>query len=103
MGNSALSACTCSHKDKSLCAVENTAVLMTAAPEFHITGTTKRSQRKKQPVAKITSQKRPYKAVVLVYLHGGADSFNMLMPHSQCGARDLHAEYVKMRGTGEFG
>ena len=52
------------------------------------------------------SLERPFKAVVVVFMPGGADSFNMLMPHSNCGVKgakegsgtgDLHAEYIKVR------
>ena len=42
---------------------------------------------------------RPYKALVYLYLAGGADTFNVLVPHSQCGTKDLHAEYAQVRGA----
>ena len=41
---------------------------------------------------------KPYKAVVTLYLSGGADSFNMLVPHSGCAAKDLYSEYALVRG-----
>eukprot|EP01046_Picozoa_sp_COSAG06_P010573 COSAG06_NODE_579_length_14027_cov_2.460942_5_plen_3130_part_00 len=44
------------------------------------------------------SQNRPYKAIVVILLLGGADSWNMLMPHSGC-VRDLYAEYAEARST----
>ena len=28
---------------------------------------------------------------------GAADSFNMLVPHSECGSHDLHQEYLDVR------
>eukprot|EP01052_Picozoa_sp_SAG31_P004101 SAG31_NODE_166_length_21670_cov_22.507719_19_plen_385_part_00 len=44
------------------------------------------------------AQGRPYKAVVVLYLQGGADSFNMLVPHSNCaGGVDLYAAYATVR------
>merc|ERR1711871_1562254 len=30
---------------------------------------------------------------------GGADTYNMVMPHSECGAHDLYADYVRTRGN----
>ncbi|CAB9517124.1 Protein of unknown function (DUF1800) [Seminavis robusta] len=37
------------------------------------------------------------KTIVYVQLSGGADSFNMLVPHSQCSGSDLYAEYSAIR------
>ena len=35
----------------------------------------------------------------VIYLQGGADSFNMLIPHSNCAGRaDLYAAYAAVRG-----
>ncbi len=44
---------------------------------------------------------RPYKALVVIFMAGAADSFNMLVPHSGCDVTsgDLHAEYVEIRGN----
>ena len=47
----------------------------------------------------VPSQNRPYKAVVLLMLSGGVDSYNMLMPHSECSPHDLRADYDQIRGT----
>ena len=43
---------------------------------------------------------RPYRAVVVLFLSGGCDSFNLLAPHSDCGgtADDLRDAYVVARG-----
>ena len=48
--------------------------------------------------------RRPYKAIVVFYLEGGADSFNMLVPHSGCSAagKDLNAEYENERGPAKI-
>jgi uncharacterized protein (DUF1501 family) len=41
----------------------------------------------------------PYKALVYVYLNGGMDSYNMIVPHSDCGALgDMYATYAQVRG-----
>eukprot|EP01043_Picozoa_sp_COSAG02_P012116 COSAG02_NODE_461_length_21848_cov_235.681043_5_plen_1116_part_00 len=46
----------------------------------------------------IPTQNRPYKALIVVLLSGGADSYNMLIPHSGC-VRDLYAEYTEIRSN----
>jgi len=35
----------------------------------------------------------------VVYLGGGLDSFNLLVPHSNCGSKDLHQQYRDVRGS----
>ena len=48
----------------------------------------------------IDSLGRPFKAVIVLFLAGAADSFNMLVPHSECDpSHDLNAEYKQIRGT----
>jgi hypothetical protein len=45
----------------------------------------------------IPSQNRPYKAIVYLWLDGGADTWNLLVPHSQCtGGVDLYNEYAHL-------
>ena len=39
----------------------------------------------------------PYKAIVVMYMAGGCDSFNLVVPHSNCGAHDLYADYKAVR------
>ncbi len=39
---------------------------------------------------------RGYKAVVVVFLNGGADSWNLLVPRNGCG-RDYYGEYLAVR------
>ena len=41
---------------------------------------------------------RDFKAIVVLFLDGGADSFNMLVPLGNCPAKDLYAEYRTVRG-----
>ena len=41
-----------------------------------------------------------YKAIIVIYMHGGCDSWNSLVPHSQCTAnnnKDMYAEYASVR------
>jgi len=35
---------------------------------------------------------------VYLYLNGGCDSYNMIVPHSQCPDKDMYAEYAQVRG-----
>ena len=49
-----------------------------------------------------SSDLRRFKAVVFLYLGGGADTYNMLMPHSNCRTnprtgKDVHAQYTQVR------
>lgn len=48
----------------------------------------------------VVSLGRPYKATVMMYLGGGSDSANMLVPLSNCAVagRDMFAEYTEARG-----
>jgi uncharacterized protein (DUF1501 family) len=59
--------------------------LLAVSPEFHTN-----TQPLTQPRAAATlppqqSRDRPYKAIVVLYFSGGADSFNFVVPHSGCG------------------
>ncbi len=39
-----------------------------------------------------------YKALVVLFMAGGADTFNLLMPHSNCDHNDVASQYLKTRG-----
>ena len=43
-------------------------------------------------------QAAPYKAVVVLMMLDGADSFNLLVPTSECATNDQYQEYVIARG-----
>ena len=46
----------------------------------------------------VVSQNRPYKAIVVLYLGGGTDSWQVLLPKSDtCSGHDIYAEYAKAR------
>lgn len=84
--------------------------LFFACPEFHISNTHKAIPPRTEPgdlksidvpIPPGLNQfpsKRP-KAIVYLMLSGGADSFNMLVPHSGCTDVDLYAEYSKIRDS----
>jgi cullin-associated NEDD8-dissociated protein 1 len=69
------------------------------APEFHATNNkVDTGALRPEPVAQMSGG-RPFKAIVVVNMQGGADSFNMLVPHSNCsgGAVDLFGQYTTIR------
>jgi uncharacterized protein (DUF1501 family)/uncharacterized protein (DUF1800 family) len=71
--------------------------MMTA--EFHATNwnSGKNVNRLTEPTQ--VSLGRKYKALVILFLAGGADSFNMLVPHSNCvDSENLYDNYVTARG-----
>ena len=79
--------------------------LFTLAPEFHTTTTNslRASPRSHGGGGASSSRARPYRAVVYINLQGGCDSFNVLVPHSNCvnasgGPHDLFADYTAVRG-----
>lgn len=59
--------------------------LMIMSPEFHSTGIVQPSLKERQGYTEqppIDGQ--DYKGIVLLYLNGGMDGFNALVPHSDC-------------------
>lgn len=70
-----------SRPDAEAKALKQTLKLITISPDFHATNfhTTKPAARAPQPPQ--VSKGRKYKAVVVVFLAGGADSFNVVVPH----------------------
>jgi cullin-associated NEDD8-dissociated protein 1 len=66
--------------------------------EFHATNLNIDGGERPPPAVQ-ASLGRAYKAIVVVNLHGGADSFNFLVPHSNCGEKDLYQEYQDVRGN----
>ena len=42
---------------------------------------------------------RPYRALILFYMRGGCDSFNVLVPHSGCDDRNVAQQYLETRGV----
>ena len=47
----------------------------------------------------ITPSGRAYKAVVVMYLGGGADLYNLLVPKSGCGVDGVDQDYLSVRGV----
>ena len=66
-------------------AVQVAQQLFAVSPEFHTnTEPSVKAWPAKQLPPKV-SLSRPYKAIVVLYFAGGADTFNMVVPHSGCG------------------
>ena len=78
-------------------AVRKAKQLVLLSPEFQITNHVQRriGLQRKPIVAREPS--RPYKAIVYLYIGGGLDSHNVLVPHSNCGEKDMFAEYESVR------
>jgi cullin-associated NEDD8-dissociated protein 1 len=77
--------------------------LAVITPEFHATNRNVKTHPRRKPEAEQVSHNRPFKAIVVITLNGGCDSFNLLVPHSGCtstgggAAHDLYAEYKTTR------
>ena len=97
------------------------------APDFHSTNHGTPTKVPREPPPTRSPGGRRYKSIVVVFMLGGADSYNMLVPHSGCRARatdnaessttgvdedsttdpagvphDLHGEYASIRnGDGD--
>jgi len=74
--------------------------LIISSPEFHSTSKIKFSGKAREKrLERDTNTKKDFKSFVYLFLGGGADSFNVLIPHSGCKDKDLYAEYSLVRGT----
>ena len=58
--------------------------MMIMTPEFHTTGIIQQGGEKREAIPAATKACNKHKAVVHIMLKGGCDSYNMLVPHSQC-------------------
>ena len=83
-----------------MAALKEAQILIMASSEFHTTSLVRLQENMRAPVIKQTSLGRRYKAVIMILLNGGADTHNMVMPHSGCaGPTDLNTEYNEIRGN----
>ena len=80
-------------------AVDHAIKLLATAPEFHTTAISEpRGDNSTHDQTEETeSAGAGFKAIVIVNLKGGVDSFSMLVPHSGCEG-DLITEYQSVRG-----
>ena len=69
--------------------------------EFHTTNLLNRRKLPRPNIPDIPSQGRAYKAIVYIFLDGGADTYNLLVPTSGCTGgegTDLWAQWEGQRG-----
>ena len=71
--------------------------LILGTPEFQITNRVQRKVGTRREAASVKLPKNSYKAIVYLYVGGGLDSYNVLVPHSNCGDKDMYAEYKEVR------
>ena len=71
-------------KDKALRMAQK---LIVTTPEFHATSVFKPLSEARPEPPLPPEPTNPYKAVVYVNLDGGLDSFNTLVPHSNCNSK----------------
>ena len=75
--------------------------LFAFSAEFHASNFNLLEDQPRAALPEIPSQNRAYKAIIVLFFEGGADSFSMLVPLSNCQASvgDLYAEYAAVRGN----
>jgi len=74
--------------------------LLLTTPEFHATGGANSFKGETRRLLETSVETcSNYKAVVHVVLKGGCDSYNVLVPHSNCAEENLYNQYAEMRGT----
>jgi len=71
--------------------------LIMTTPEFHTTNTVEFSGANRASPQTPEPSGANYKAIVYVMFAGGADSYNMLVPHTCTGNKDVYAEYALVR------
>jgi len=72
--------------------------LFATVPEFHVTNENKFKSQELRSDSQIQFQNRSYKAIIVLFLHGGCDSFNLIVPHSECKNIDMYEQYSQIRG-----
>jgi cullin-associated NEDD8-dissociated protein 1 len=74
-------------------------LLLVITPEFHSSAPNKLTTTKRpaDPAKVEKADLRPYKAIIYMWLGGGMDSYNMLVPLDGCKDRDLYAQYREVR------
>ena len=73
--------------------------LFPIVPEFHTTQKHTNINFSKPEIDKSPYLDRDYKAIIVLFMHGGCDSYNLIVPHSECKERDMYQEYESIRGS----
>jgi len=74
-------------------ALKRAVELLLATPDFAVTNLAQPSTTPRAAASRPASGGRPYKALVVLFLDGGADSWNMIVPHSGCTPGNVSANY----------
>jgi uncharacterized protein (DUF1501 family) len=81
-------------------AIKTVLELFVSTPEYQISSLAKsKSVQRKSHFAdfSLLTNDKDYKAIIFLYLHGGMDSFNLIVPHSECGSFDFYQHYREIR------
>jgi len=73
--------------------------LIVSTPEYHTNNLPRKVDTPRTITGYNAKPKASYKAVVILMLRGGCDSWNMLVPKGQCTSGDSYEEYVAARGS----
>jgi cullin-associated NEDD8-dissociated protein 1 len=71
--------------------------LLATTPEFHTTAVGTSSATLRPALAAPAATTKAYKAVVFMFLAGGVDSYNVLVPKDHCAEGDMYEEYRNVR------
>ena len=74
-------------------ALKRATELLLATPDFAITNFAQPTSTQRVVPSQPASGGRPYKALVVLFLDGGADSWNMIVPHSGCTPGNVSTNY----------
>ena len=70
--------------------------LVIGSPEFQVTNHVQRKSGQRRAAARVIRGSNSYKAIVYIFVSGGLDSYNLLVPHSNC-KKDMYGEYKSER------
>ncbi len=73
--------------------------LLVMSPDFHSVNEPQSYDVPRTSAPELASQGRPYKAVVALFLAGGLDSWNLLVPHSGCIEGNFSVNYEQYQAT----
>jgi uncharacterized protein (DUF1501 family) len=71
--------------------------LVLTTPEFQTTNHVNLTGEVREPPLPPSATGEPYRAIVYLMFGGGCDSYNMLVPHTCSGEKDMYAEYKAIR------
>jgi len=84
-------------KTDAMLALQVAQTLVAATPAFAVTNDPATSDVSAPEVAPRTRRDNDYKALVVMYMNGGADTQNLIVPHSNCDERNGVEQYLTTR------